>query len=211
MMIHTCHTFKYHPYLLLSVTIKLKVYTLVLSSYFSVIFSSSFFSCYYSLWRCSWTNNYYCRKWTQQTKFKLWTRLFTFHMVLIHLGKVWMVLIHLGKVWMVLIHLGKVWMVLIHLGKVWIQLFSNWTLSCCYGNQSRKKKTEFKPIFFLFYCELYWKTLNSRGPTVTESFPCGTRIWRWHQHISITKLVLVVPLLMPFPENISCNVCYCQR
>ena len=35
-----------------------------------------------------WCNGYHCGKWTQRSKFKTWTRLFAFHIALIHLGKV---------------------------------------------------------------------------------------------------------------------------
>ena len=36
----------------------------------------------------SWCNDYRCRKWTQLPEFKLWTRLFAFHIALIRLVKV---------------------------------------------------------------------------------------------------------------------------
>ena len=34
-------------------------------------------------WRCPWCNGYHHRKWTQQHKFKFWTRLIAFHIALI--------------------------------------------------------------------------------------------------------------------------------
>ena len=38
-------------------------------------------------WRYFWCNGSHCREWTWQPKFKTWTRLFAFHVVLILFGK----------------------------------------------------------------------------------------------------------------------------
>ena len=46
-------------------------------------------------WRCSWGNGYRRRKWTRRHEFKSWTRLITFHIALIPLGKVWIQLFSL--------------------------------------------------------------------------------------------------------------------
>ena len=44
---------------------------------------------YIYIWRHSWWCNEDCyKRWTQQRKFKSWTRLFEFHIVLVPLGKV---------------------------------------------------------------------------------------------------------------------------
>ena len=47
------------------------------------------------LWRCPWCSSYRRRKWTQRLEFKSWTRLITFHIALISLGKVWIQLFSL--------------------------------------------------------------------------------------------------------------------
>ena len=44
---------------------------------------------------CPWCNGYRPRKWTWRHKFKPWTRLITFHIALIPLGKVWIQLFSL--------------------------------------------------------------------------------------------------------------------
>ena len=48
-----------------------------------------------STWRCPWCNGYCRRKWTRRHEFKSWTRLITFHIALIPLGKVWIQLFSL--------------------------------------------------------------------------------------------------------------------
>ena len=47
------------------------------------------------LWRCPWCNGYCRRKWTRRHEFKSWTRLITFHIALIPVGKVWIQLFSL--------------------------------------------------------------------------------------------------------------------
>ena len=46
-------------------------------------------------WRCPWCSSYRRRKWTRRHEFKSWTRLVTFHIALIPLGKVWIQLFSL--------------------------------------------------------------------------------------------------------------------
>ena len=46
-------------------------------------------------WRCPCCNCYHRRKWTRWHEFKSWTRLITFHIALIPLGKVWIQLFSL--------------------------------------------------------------------------------------------------------------------
>ena len=46
-------------------------------------------------WRCPWCNGYRRRKWTRRHEFKSWTRLISFHIALIPLGKVWIQLFSL--------------------------------------------------------------------------------------------------------------------
>ena len=45
--------------------------------------------------RCPWCNCYRRRKWTRRHEFKSWTKLITFHIALIPLGKVWIQLFSL--------------------------------------------------------------------------------------------------------------------
>ena len=45
--------------------------------------------------RCPWCNGYRRRKWTRRNEFKSWTRLISFHIALIPLGKVWIQLFSL--------------------------------------------------------------------------------------------------------------------
>ena len=49
-------------------------------------------------WRCPWCNSYRRGKWTQRHEFKSWTRLITFHIAQIPLGKVWIQLFSL-QIW----------------------------------------------------------------------------------------------------------------
>ena len=72
-----------------------------------------------------WCNGYRRKKWTQWPKFKSWTRLFVFHKALIHLGKVWFQLFSL---------------------LLWVNSRADLTLYPFYGNWSKKKNSEFKPI-----------------------------------------------------------------
>ena len=46
-------------------------------------------------WRCPWCNGYRHRIWTRRYEFNSWTRLITFHIALIPLGKVWIQLFSL--------------------------------------------------------------------------------------------------------------------
>ena len=48
--------------------------------------------------RCPWCNGYRRWKWTRPHEFKTWTRVITFHIVLILLGKVWIQLFSL-QIW----------------------------------------------------------------------------------------------------------------
>ena len=47
---------------------------------------------------CPWCNGYRRRKWTWRPEFKCWTRLITFHIALIPLGKVWIQLFFI-QIW----------------------------------------------------------------------------------------------------------------
>ena len=46
-------------------------------------------------WRCPWCNGYRHRIWTRRYEFNSWTRLISFHIALIPLGKVWIQLFSL--------------------------------------------------------------------------------------------------------------------
>ena len=61
----------------------------------------------------------------QQPKFKSQTRLFAFHIALLPLGKVWIQLFSL---------------------QLWINSSAVWAFPPWYGNQSKRRKTEFKPV-----------------------------------------------------------------
>ena len=75
--------------------------------------------------RCSWRNGYCHWKWTWQLEFKSWTRQFAFHKALI-------------PFWKVGIQLFYLWL--------WVNNRADWALDTWYGNQSRKRKTEFEPV-----------------------------------------------------------------
>ena len=51
--------------------------------------SPDYITVFEGIWRCPWCNGYHCRKWTWRHEFKSSTRLITFHIALIPLGKVW--------------------------------------------------------------------------------------------------------------------------
>ena len=72
------------------------------------------------LWRCSWSNGYCDRKWTQQHKFKFWMRLIAFYVALIPLGKVRIQLSSLQPE---------------------INSRADWVLWIWLGNHSRRRKT----------------------------------------------------------------------
>ena len=60
--------------------------------FFSIFFVLlNLFSLFTSIINCGgvWHKGYCPRKWTQQAKFKSWTKLFVFHLALMPLGKVW--------------------------------------------------------------------------------------------------------------------------
>ena len=65
------------------------------------------------------------RKWTRQVGFESWTRLFEFRIILIPLSKLWIDPFFLQ------------W---------WANSRTDWALSGCNCNQSKRKKTEFKPV-----------------------------------------------------------------
>ena len=71
-------------------------------------------------WWCPWCNCYRRRKWTRRLEFKSWTRLITFHIALIPLGKVWIQLFSL---------------------QLWVNSRTDWVLRPWWGNWSRKRKT----------------------------------------------------------------------
>ena len=95
---------------------------------------------------CPWCNGYRRRKWSRRTELKYWTRLIAFHIVLIPLRKVWIELLT-------------------------FQVWADWVLKPCIGNQSRRRKTlnsnliysnwisckifPFRWCFFAF-CNYYW-------------------------------------------------------
>ena len=70
--------------------------------------------------RYSWYNDYHCRKWIWWPEFKSWMTLFTFHIMVIPLGKVW-------------IHLFSL--------QLWVNSMADSALSPWYGNQSRRRKS----------------------------------------------------------------------
>ena len=63
--------------------------------------------------RCPWCNGYRRRKWTRRHEFKSWTKLITFHIVLIPLGKVWIQLFSL---------------------QLWVNSRADWILQPWWGN-----------------------------------------------------------------------------
>ena len=66
-----------------------------------------------TLRRCPWCNGYHHRKWTQWHEFQSWTRLITFHITLIPLGKVWIQLFSL---------------------QLWVDSRTDWVLQPWWGN-----------------------------------------------------------------------------
>ena len=80
---------------------------------------------YYNHNKCQWCNGYRRRKWTWRHKFISWTRLIAFHKALIPLGKVWIQLFSL---------------------QLWVNSKTDRVLQPWWGNSSRRRKTEFKPV-----------------------------------------------------------------
>ena len=70
-------------------------------------------------WRCPWCNGYRRWKWIRRHEFKSWTRLITFHIALIPLGKVWIQLFSL---------------------QLWVNSRTDWFLQRWWGNLSRRRK-----------------------------------------------------------------------
>ena len=75
--------------------------------------------------RSPWCNGYRCRKWTRRHEFKPWARLIVFHIALIPLGKAWIQLSSL---------------------QLWVNSRADCVLQPWWGNSSRRRKTEFKPV-----------------------------------------------------------------
>ena len=86
-------------------------YTLPTLNGFSVWFTPS---------RCPWCNGYRRRKWTQWHEFKSWTKLISFHIALIPLGKVWIQLFFL---------------------QLSVNSRADWPLQPWWDNLSRRRKT----------------------------------------------------------------------
>ena len=74
-----------------------------------------------------------CNVWTQWHEFKTRTRLFAFHIALIPLRKVWIQLVYL---------------------QLWVNSCADWALQPFYGNQSGRRKTDFKPVNLLLKIDL---------------------------------------------------------
>ena len=78
-----------------------------------------------TFWMGPWCNGYCRRKWTRRLEFKTWTRLIAFHVAQIPLGKVWIQLFSL---------------------QLWVNGRTDRVLQPWWGNSSRRRKTEFKPV-----------------------------------------------------------------
>ena len=76
-------------------------------------------------WCRSWRNNYRLVKWTRGLKLKFWTKLFALQITLIPFEKIW-------------IHLFSF--------QQWINSRTDWVSQPWYGNQSRRRKAELKPL-----------------------------------------------------------------
>ena len=75
--------------------------------------------------KCHWCNGYRRRKWTRRYEFKSRTIVIAFYIAQIHFGKVWIQLFSL---------------------QLWVNSWTLWVLQPWWGNSSRRRKTEFKPV-----------------------------------------------------------------
>ena len=74
---------------------------------------------------CPWCIGYRYWKWTRWYEFKSWARLIAFHIVLILLGNVWIPSFSF---------------------QLYVNSKTDWVLLSWFSNQSRGRKTEFKPV-----------------------------------------------------------------
>ena len=118
------------------------------------------------IWRCPWCYGYRRRKWIRQHEFKSWTRLITFHIVLIPLGKVWIKLYSL-QLWVnsrtdCFFSLGEA--TSLGEGKLWIPTpLKNWScvISCQSGGDGKYNKIINTVCYIDIFCYKHTSTKSS--------------------------------------------------